>query len=129
MYKFENKKEQYKAEELEFIYSVGSMIATKKTIEDVCNECHISRRTYFYWKNRFKEEIKEVRKDELLEIKDTVVANIHEYVNSSNSKLREKGTDMFIKLYGSEGFKEELSEKTERPVVSTDEIFKELGIE
>lgn len=128
MYKFEREKEKYKEEEIHFIYEVGSMVATKKTVEEICEECSISRRTYFYWKKRFKAEIKEVKRDEILEIKDSVISNIHEYVNSSNSKQREKGTDMFIKLYGSEGFKEELTDNTAEKEIDAEAILRELGL-
>ena len=128
MYKFEREKEKYKQEEIHFIYKVGSMVSTKKKVEEICEECSISRRTYFYWKKRFKAEIKEVKRDEILEIKDSVIINIHEYVNSSNSKQREKGTDMFIKLYGSEGFKEEFTDNTAKEELDAEAILRELGL-
>ena len=128
MYKFERDRDGYKQQELHFIYAVGSMVATKKTVEQICEECNISRRTYFYWKKRFKSEIKEVKRDEILEIKDSVIRNIYEYVNSSNSRQREKGTDMFIKLYGSEGFKEELTDSTAKEELDAEAILKQLGL-
>lgn len=129
MYKFENNKENYKPEELEFIYSVGSMIATKETVEDICIKCVISRRTYFYWKKRFKEEIKEVKRDELLEMKDIALSNIHSYMTSSNEKLKKEGTEMYTRLLGTDSIKEELVDKrTDRHELSTEEILKELGL-
>lgn len=129
MYKFEKNKENYKPEELEFIYSVGSMIATKETVDDICNKCVISRRTYFYWKKRFKEEIKEVKRDELLEMKDIALSNIHSYMTSSNEKLKKEGTEMYTRLLGTDSIKEELVDKrADRTELSTEEVLKELGL-
>ncbi|WP_195245222.1 helix-turn-helix domain-containing protein [Clostridium celatum] len=129
MYKFENNKDQYKPEELEYIYSVGSMIATKETVEDICSKCSISRRTYFYWKKRFKEEIKEVKKDELLEMKDIALSNIHGYMTSSNEKLKKEGTEMYTRLLGTDSIKEELSNKgADKDEINTEDILKELGL-
>ena len=129
MYKFENNKEQYKTEELEFIYSVGSMIATKETVEDICSKCSIKRRTYFYWKKKFINEIKEVKRDELLEMKDIALSNIHSYMTSSNEKLKKEGTEMYTRLLGSDSIKEELADKrTDRAEINTEDILKELGL-
>lgn len=129
MYKFENNKENYKPEELEFIYSVGSMIATKETVEDIYNKCGICRRTYFYWKKKFKEEIKEVKRDELLEMKDIALANIHGYMTSSNDRLKKEGTEMYTRLLGTDSIKEELSDKmADKAELSTEDILKELGL-
>lgn len=129
MYKFESNKDNYKPEELEFIYSVGSMIATKETVEDICSKCAISRRTYFYWKKRFKEEIKEVKRDELLEMKDIALSNIHGYMTSGNEKLKKEGTEMYTRLLGTDSIKEELSDKkANRVELSTEDILKELGL-
>lgn len=129
MYKFEKNKENYKPEELEFIYSVGSMIATKETVEDICSKCDISRRTYFYWKKKFREEIKEVKRDELLEMKDIALSNIHGYMTSSNEKLKKEGTEMYTRLLGTDSIKEELADKrADRPELSTEDILKELGL-
>ena len=129
MYKFEKNKENYKPEELEFIFSAGSMIATKETVEDICGKCAISRRTYFYWKKKFKEEIKEVKRDELLEMKDIALSNIHGYMTSSNEKLRREGTEMYTRLLGTESIKEELSEKrADRTEITAEDVLKELGL-
>lgn len=129
MYKFESNKDNYKHEELEFIYSVGSMIATKETVEDICSKCTISRRSYFYWKKRFKEEIKEVRRDELLEMKDIALSNIHGYMTSSNEKLKKEGTEMYTRLLGTDSIKDELSDKkADRAELSTEDVLKELGL-